>query len=310
MFARIEAIALNTYREAVRARVLVALLAIALGTGVFSLLVATLSLHNEERVVANIGSGSISIYAVVVAIVLGATSLHRELEYKTIFPILARPIARHEYLVGKYIGTAITLIVFVAIDGGAVLGLLALEAGQSPRNVAVATGLLLAILAVALLRARFTRAFVVIPWSLAFFAAMALLAAPAGGDRQLVVLSAVLTVWEVGIVAAVATLFSSFSSPFLTASFTFGVFVVGRSADTLAHLPEKGYGHTLHAFAAGLARVFPNLHVYVPARSLLLGEAAGVSIAGYMGMAGAQAFFYAGALLTVSAIVFRTRDFQ
>ncbi len=310
MLSRIEAIALNTYREAVRARVLVALLGLAFATCVFSILVATLSLHNEERVVANIGAASISIYAVVVAIVLGATSLHRELEYKTIFPILARPIARHEYLLGKYLGTAATLVVFVALDAGAVLGLLALEAGQKPANVAAAAGLLLAILGVAILRARYTRAFVVIPWAFAFFAAMALLAAPAGPERQLVVLSAGLTVCEVAIVAAVATLFSSFSSPFLTAAFTFGVFVVGRSADTLGHLPERSYGHAVHALGAALARVFPNLHVYVPARSLLLGEALDVSLAGYMATSAAHAFFYAGALLTVSAIVFRTRDFQ
>jgi len=117
-------------------------------------------------------------------------------------------------------------------------------------------------------------------------------------------------VCEVGIISAVATLFSSFSSPFLTAAFTFGVFVVGRSADTLAHLPERAYGHALHMAGAGLARVFPNLDVYVPARSLLLGEAANVSLPGYMGTAAAQAFFYAGALLTVSALAFRTRDFQ
>jgi Cu-processing system permease protein len=310
MLGRIQAIALNTYREAVRARVLMALLALALTTCAFSILVATLSLHNEMRVIANIGAASISVYAVAIAIVLGATSLHRELEYKTIFPILARPIARHEYLVGKYLGTALTLVVFVAIDGGAVLGLLALQAGQSPRNVIVAAALLLAILGVSILRARFTRTFVVIPWSLAFFAAMALLAAPAGPERRLVVVSAALTVCEVGIIAAVATLFSSFSSPFLTAAFTFGVFVVGRSADTLAHLPEHSYGQTLHTAGAGLARVFPNLHAYVPSRALLLGEVEGVSLAGYVGTAAAHAFFYASALLVVSALAFRVRDFQ
>ena len=310
MLARINAIAMNTYREAVRARVLLALLALALGTCLFSLLVATLSLHNEPRVIADIGSGSISLYAVVVAIVLGATSLHRELEYKTIFPILARPIARHEYLLGKYLGTLLTLAVFIAIDGGAVLGLLALESDQSPKVVGAVVALLLAILCVLFLRARFTRAFVVIPWSVAFFAAMALLAAPAGDQRKLVSLSALLTLCEVGIVAAVATLFSSFSSPFLTAAFTVGVFVVGRSADTLANLPEKSYGELAHDLGAGLARVFPNLHVYVPPRSLLIGQVTDVSLPGYMASSAAQAFFYAGALLTVSALVFRKRDFQ
>ncbi len=61
--------------------------------------------------------------------------------------------------------------------------------------------------------------------------------------------SAALTVFEVVIVAAVATLFSSFSSPFLTAVFTFGVFIVGRSADTLARLPHRVFGRTIQAWS-------------------------------------------------------------
>ena len=91
MFARVFAIALNTYREAVRARILLGLFAVALATCGYSVIVASLSLHNEPRVVADLGSAAMSLYAVVVAIVMGSTSLHRELEYKTIFPILSRP---------------------------------------------------------------------------------------------------------------------------------------------------------------------------------------------------------------------------
>ena len=310
MFARVATIAMNTYREAVRARVLYALLALALGTCVFSLLVATLSLHNETRVVADIGAGSISLYAVVVAIVLGATSLHRELEYKTIFPILARPIRRHEYLLGKYIGTVATLFVFIALDGGAVLALLALEGGQSTGKILGLAAALLAGLGAALFWVRLSRVFVVAPWSAVFFASMATLAAPAGAERQLVVLSAFLTLCEVGIVTAVATLFASFSSPFLTAAFTLGIFIYGRSADTLANLPVRAYGAALHDTGYAISRVLPNLQAYVPGRALLLGQTPGVSLPAFVVTAAAHAVFYSGALLTVSALAFRKRDFQ
>jgi Cu-processing system permease protein len=310
MFARIAAIALNTYREAVRARVLQAMLALALATCGYSLVVATLSLRNEPRVVADLGAASTSLYAVLVAIVLGATSLHRELEQKTLFPILARPIRRHEYLLGKYLGTVATLAVFVAIDAGTVLALLAFEGGQKPWLVVAALVLLLAILGVTLARARYTRVFVVIPWAGAFLAAMALLSAPAGAERQLVLLSSVLTVCEVAIIAAVATLFASFSSAALTAVFTVGVFLVGRSADTLAHLPKKVFPEPLPMLGAGLARVFPNLQAYVPPRPLLLGDVSNVSLSGYVAAAASHAVFYAGALITLGAIVFRKRDFQ
>jgi ABC-type transport system involved in multi-copper enzyme maturation permease subunit len=310
MGGRIFAIAMNTYREAVRGRILHALLAFALATAAYSLVVATLSLHQESRVVADIGAASLSLYAVVVAIILGATALHREIEYKTIFPILARPLRRHEYLLGKYLGMLMTLAVFVAVDGGVVLGLLALEAGQKPSYLAVALGLLVALLAGTLARARFTRVFVIIPWSFAFFASMALLGARAAAERQLVVVSVVLAVCEVSIIVAVATLFASFSSPALTAVFTLGIFLVGRSTDTLAKLPAHLVGQNISNIARAMSHVFPNLQIYVPPRALLLGQVSDVSLSGFVVAAAAYALFYVGMLLVVAALAFRKRDFQ
>jgi ABC-type transport system involved in multi-copper enzyme maturation permease subunit len=307
---RVVVIAMNAYRENVRARVLYGLMALALATCVYSLLVATLSLHQEARVVADLGSASISLYAALVAIILGATSLHREIELKTLFPILTRPLRRHEYLLGKYFGTLATLLVFVALDGAAVLALLAFEASQKPMLVGGTLVLFAAILAVTLIRAKYTRVFVVVPWAFALFAAMALLSAPAAGERQLVMASAVLTMCESVIVAAVATLFTSFSSPFLTATFTLGVFVVGRSADTLANLPAKYFGETVRSIGRVLSHVFPNLHLYVPPRPLLLGHVIDTPVWPYVGSSAIHAIFYAAVLLTVSALVFEKRDFQ
>ena len=309
MLARIVAVALNAYREAVRARVLYGLLGVALATTAYSLVVGTLSLHQETRVVADLGAASISIYAVFVAIVLGATSLHRELELKTIFPILTRRLRRHEYLVGKYLGALATLAVFVAIDGGAVLATRALEAGGAEWRVGVTAGVLLAALGVALIKAKRSRVFVLIPWSFVLFAAMAILAGGAPDERRLVLASAVLTLSEVAIVAAVATLFASFSSPFLTAILTLLVFIIGRSCDSLANLPPKMFGW-LHYVGAGLARVFPNLHAYVPPRPLLLGQDPDAPVWSFVGMGALHALLYSTFLLTVSALVFRKRDFQ
>jgi Cu-processing system permease protein len=308
--ARILAIALNTYREAVRARVLLALLGLGLVATACSAIIATLSLHQETRVVADLGAASISLSAAIVTIVLGATSLYREIEFKTIFPILTRPLRRHEYLLGKYLGTIATLAVFIAIDGGAVLALLGLQAGQSVGYVVGALGVLLAVLVVALVRARYSRVFVVMPWSLVFFAVMMWIATPAGAERQLVIASTALTVCEVSIIAAVATLFASFSSPALTAVFTFGIFIVGRSADTLSNLPVRYFGETLRDIGRAMARIFPNLQVYVPPRPLLLGQVSGVSLPTFVATAAAQAVFYAGALLVIAALAFRKRDFQ
>jgi hypothetical protein len=305
---RILTIALNTYREAVRARLLLGVLAVALGTCVYALLVATLSLHNEARVVADLGAASLSLYAVLVAIVLGSTSLYRELELKTIFPILSRPLRRWEYLVGKYLGSMLTVGVFVAVDAAAVLLLLAMEAGQTPWKVGTAALAMLALLGAMMLRAREARVFVAIPWAAAFVLVAWLLAAAAPGERQLVAAAAVLAVCEVGIVAAVTTLFASFSSPFLTATFTAMVFVIGRSSDALAHIPVHPFG-PLSTFGRYLARAVPNLHVYVPARALLLGQDAAQPVWPYVAEAALHAALYATGLLAASALIFRKRDF-
>ena len=309
VLARILTIAFNTYREAVRARILLGVFAVALATDLYAVLVGTLSLHNEARVVADLGAASISLYGILIAVVLGSTSLYRELEHKTIFPILSRPIRRWEYVVGKYEGTMLTVGVFVCVDAAAVLMMLALETGQPPWKVGGATLVMLAILGVALLRARYARVFVVLPWSLALAVVAWLLAAPGPDERQLVVAASVLAVSEIAIVAAVATLFASFSSPFLTAIFTLMIFVMGRSSDTMAHLPVRQLGPTMSGAGKALARVIPNLHVYVPARAFLLGSVAGQPVWPYVGRAALHAVLYATVLLVLSALIFRKRDF-
>jgi len=87
------------------------------------------------------------------------------------------------------------------------------------------------------------------------------------------------------------------------------IFIIGRSTDSLAHLPKKIFGDALATTAHGLARVFPNLHVYVPARPLLLGEVATEPVWSYVGLASVHAALYAAGLLVVSALAFRKRDF-
>ncbi len=309
MLARVAVISLNTYREAVRARVLHGLFGLAIGTGAYALVVGQFALRDTLRVVSDLGAASISLYAIVVAIVLGATSLHRELEHKTVFPILARPIRRWEYLVGKYLGTLLTLAVFVAANAGALLLALGALSGAN-LWVVLGSGLGSAALAavVAIKRPRLG-IYVPMAWAAAMVIAGWLLASGAIDDRRVIVGAASLTVCEVAIVAAIATLFSSFSSPFLTAIFTFGVFIVGRSADTLARLPHRVFGKGIQTAGELMSRVVPNLMVYVPPRSLLTGEAAGVALSEYVAWAALSSLAWAAGLLAFASLVFRRRDF-
>lgn len=309
MFGRISAIALNTYREAVRARVLHGLFALALGTAAYALVVGVFALRNTLRVTSDLGSASISLYALIVAVVMGATSLHRELELKTIFPILARPIRRGEYLVGKFLGTWLTLWVFVLANAGVLMIALGQAAGRGTALLTATIAVFVAAPLLAAWRLPRARTWLPVPWAVCLALVGYWLAAGAVDDRRVVVASSLLALAEVAVIIAVALVFSSFSSPFLTAVFTFGVLLVGRSADTLATLPERTFGAPIKALCGWLARVVPNLMVYVPPRPLLTGEAASASLGGYLALAAAQSAAWCLVLLALASVIFRRRDF-
>ena len=309
MLARVLVIALNTYREAVRARILHGLFALALATTGYSVIVGAYTSKNQLRVVSDLGAAAISLYAIIVAVVLGATSLYRELELKTLFPILARPVSRTEYLAGKYLGTLLVLLVFVAANTGIALLAVALIADKP---LGVVSGLTfiptLVILAIGY-RVRGSGTYLPIAWA-ALMAVLGVgLSSGSPDDRRVLVGLGVLTMCEVGIIAGFATLFSSFSSPFLTAVFTFALFIMGRSADSLARLPVLVFGHFIHDLGVTVSKILPNLMLYVPQRSLLTGESSGIPLWSYVGDAALHAFCWALLLLALASMIFRRRDF-
>jgi len=313
MFGRIGVIALNTYRESVRARILLGLAAVAFAVSLYSLVVGAFTLKNAPRVVSDLGSASISIFSLAVAIIIGATSLHRELEQKTLFPILARPIRRSEYLVGKYLGTLLTIVVFVMADAGLVLLLSAgLGAGTSASHLyRIAGGALgwLVLMGLVGWRVPSMRTYGVIPWAAGMLVLGVIFSDVAPDERRVVLASSLLTMLEIGIVAAAATLFASFSTPFLSALMTLGIFIVGRQADSLARLPVKSFGQTIHDIGVALSKIVPNLQIFVPPRPLLLGEAIDVKLSSYLGMASITSIGWSVGLLAVAALVFNERDF-
>lgn len=309
MLLRISTIAFHVYREAVRARVLYGLAALALGSALYSIAVGAFTLGSAPRVVSDLGAATISFFAILVAIFVAGSSLYRELEQKTIFPILARPIGRGEYLVGKYLGTVLTLLVFIAFDAAFVLVIVALMAGRPPwlaLPVAVVPPTLLGLLAW-----KRPRLATVLPAPIALvtLAAAAALARVSPDEQRVVLGMAALALLEVGVVAAIATLFASFSSPFLSVVFTFGVFLVGRSADALAKLSDRTFGATIKQLGVALSKVVPNLQVYVPPRPLLTGEAATESLSTHLLQATGQTVAWAVLLLVASTALFRRRDF-
>lgn len=300
---RIWAIGINTFREAVRDRVLYAMLGLASALLLFTLALAELSLDQQERVVHDLGLASISIFSVVVAVFLGSSLLYKEMERKTLYVILPKPIRRHEFLIGKYLGITLTAAVFIAMMGALQLWVAATQAGAHLALVAGVPLGLFAILAVAIARAR-DRTSILVPWSLLALATSASLAASSGVAIAPVLGALVLFVGEVMLLASVALFFSSFSTPFLTGALTVGVWLVGRSADDMASIRATVLPESLRTFLHGLAWVVPNFDLFVPPHRVLTEDAPG-----YLASSLAYGGLYAAILLTLACLVFRRRDF-
>jgi ABC-type transport system involved in multi-copper enzyme maturation permease subunit len=309
MLRRVLTIALNTYRESVRARILIGLAGIAFAAAFYSLIVGAYTLTNAPRVASNLGTATLSLFSVAVTVLIGATSLHRELEQKTIFPILARPISRTEYLAGKYFGTVLTLLTFVMADAGLVLFL---GGGLGGRPIALVAGLgaaLVAALVVAALKWPAARTYGPIPWAAAVLLVGVWLCGVAPDERRVVLGSAALTLIEVCVLTAIALLFSSFSTPFLSALLTLGVFVICRQTDLLPHIPVKQFGQAVHDGGVVMSKIIPNLHLYVPPRPLLTGEAADADLPKYFGMALLHGAAWSLGLFAAASFLFKRRDF-
>jgi ABC-type transport system involved in multi-copper enzyme maturation permease subunit len=128
MTARLAAITLNTFREAVRDRVLYNLIVFALILVASAPLFGQISLDIERLVLINVGLSSISLFGVVIAIFIGIGLVSKEIEKKTLYTILSRPVRRWEFIAGKYLGLVWTLLVNAALmTVGLYLALLAIE---------------------------------------------------------------------------------------------------------------------------------------------------------------------------------------
>ncbi|MGB5697537.1 MAG: ABC transporter permease subunit [Polyangiales bacterium] len=307
--ARIYAIALNTYREAVRDRILLGVLVLAGGVLALTLALAELSLDQQMRVVTDLGLASISLFSVVVAIFLGSSLLYKEIERKTLYVILPKPIARFEFLLGKYFGIVATCAVFIAIMGGVQLLVTAIQAGASTMLVVAAPGALLLSLAVGFLVSR-DRTLVLPIWSLLALGVSAWVCSTVDVELSPLLSSFVLNLGEVLILSAIALLFSSFSTPFLTGAFTFGVWLVGRASHDMVAMKTRVLSPSMKRLLSWLAEVVPNLDLFVPGRNTLVNDATGFGAPlTYITTTMAYAILYAGVTLFIAALIFRRRDF-
>ena len=142
MIGRIWAIALNTFREAARIRVLYGILVLVVGANLLGIVLGEMSANEEIRVARDVGLAGISLFGSLTAIFLGVFLLYTEVQRRTIHAIVCKPIERWEFVVGKYLGMALVLTVLVVLFTVAMAGLSWMQ--DVPLTSAIAKAVVLA----------------------------------------------------------------------------------------------------------------------------------------------------------------------
>jgi Cu-processing system permease protein len=111
--SRIAAVAANTFRETVRERVLYNLVFFAMVMTLSGLLLGQLSIRQDEKIIKDIGLASIDLFGTAIALIMGVGLVAKEIERRSLYPLLAKPLTRSEFFLGKFAGLAFTLLVNV-----------------------------------------------------------------------------------------------------------------------------------------------------------------------------------------------------
>lgn len=254
---RISSIAFNTFREAVRDRILYNLVLFVLMITASAVFLGDLTAGQEIRTIIDLGLSAMLLFGAFISIFVGVSLVSKEIEKRTVYAIFSKPIGRGEFIAGKYLGLCLTLLVNVLIMGvGVSLALLYVKG----------TGLML----------------------------------PMWGAIALIFL-------ELMILTAVAILFSSFSSPSLSALLAFFVFIIGHFSASLRDFANSLGSAFTRFFFEALYYIFPNLSFY----SFIVNAAHGdVPRPSMLGGALLYAIVYVAVLLSITILIFSRRNFK
>jgi ABC-type transport system involved in multi-copper enzyme maturation permease subunit len=106
---KIVAIAVNTFKEGIRDRILYLPFFFATVAVVFSRVLAVLTVGDRVKVIKDVGLASISIFGMLIAVLIGTGLVYKEIDKKTIYTLLAKPVERWQFLLGKFLGLVLIL---------------------------------------------------------------------------------------------------------------------------------------------------------------------------------------------------------
>ncbi len=257
LFRLIFTISRNTFREAIRDRVLYNLIVFVLLITACAIFLGELTAGQEARTIVNVGLAAVLFFGVFIAIFVGVGLVSKEIEKKTLYTIFSKPIGRGEFILGKFFGLSLTLLVNIVVMG---------------------CGISLALVYV-------------------------------GGASLIgsVWASILLILFELMVITAIAMLFSSFSSPALSALLTFLVFIIGHFSTSLRELSLSLKSSFARFFFDAIYYVLPNFSNYEFATNASHGE---LPSASYVLMVFIYTAVYIALVLTVTIFIFSKRNLK
>jgi ABC-type transport system involved in multi-copper enzyme maturation permease subunit len=114
-------IAINTFREAVRNKVLYSVILFAIVIVCVSAFFGTVTIGDREKVIKDFGLFALSFFGAIITIICGVSLLSKELKQKTIYNILSKPVSRSQFIVGKHIGLTFTVCTLVTLMGAGLM---------------------------------------------------------------------------------------------------------------------------------------------------------------------------------------------
>jgi ABC-type transport system involved in multi-copper enzyme maturation permease subunit len=220
----VRVIAINTFREAVRDRVFYNLVLFAVLLVGSSIVIGQLAAGQDVKIVKDLGLAAASLFGVGIAIFIGIQLVAREVERRSIYATLAKPVSRPAFLLGRYAGLLLTLLVNISVMTAALYAVLAVYQWRMPADV----------------QGLWTR--------------------PPLDPRLLVALALIYV--ELAVVTAIALLCSTYSSALLSASVTAALWVAGHFVSDLRSLHTVGAGEATQWIASAVSWVLPNLALF------------------------------------------------
>jgi Cu-processing system permease protein len=262
--APVLAIALNTFRETVRDRIIYALILFAAIVTVLGIILGSLSVGQDIRILKDIGLAAIALIGGIIAVFAGTNLVYKELERRTIYIIFTKPVSGWQFVLGKYIGLCLCVLVMVAAMG-AFLAIIVASVGGGFAGAS-------------------------------FF-----------DQLKEITQELSLIYLELLFVTALATFFSTFSTPVMSVLFTLAIWLAGHLGESLLELGKLSQNPFVAQFLSVIFYCLPDFAGLTRIRGhLLYGTVPGTEVLTYLIT---YVLAYVLMLLVLAAIVTERKEF-